>query len=158
MLQSLGCICSYAIKAIIYKDYSWKKKGRILNVTEVPFQKNFLRALLGLHAFSECDSTSTFHRIDKRRWFNIVIKVTKSTATHWESLQFGNPLFDMIESMVSQAYGFLNKSNINDARYEKCCAEKFLELSSICLEERVRSKPRNSWRWLIWLGRGRWNL
>ena len=37
----------------------------------------------------------------------------------------------MIESMVSQVCGFLNKPNVNDVRYEKCCWEKFLGLSKI---------------------------
>ena len=30
-----------------------------------------------------------------------------------ESLQIEDPLFDMIKSMVCQAYGLLNKSNVN---------------------------------------------
>ena len=33
--------------------------------------------------------------------------------------------------MVCQAYGYLNKSNVSDVRYEKCCGKKFLEPSKI---------------------------
>ena len=37
----------------------------------------------------------------------------------------------MIEKMLCQAYGFLNKPYLNDVRYEKCRGEKFAENSKI---------------------------
>ena len=48
-----------------------------------------------------------------------------------ESLQIEDCLFDMIESVLCQAYGFLNKPNVNDIQYEKCCGEKFPETSKL---------------------------
>ena len=48
-----------------------------------------------------------------------------------ESLQIEDPLFDMIKSMVCQAYGLLNKSNVNEVWCEKCCWEKLPETSKI---------------------------
>ena len=105
----------------LYTKIGAGKNERILNVTETPFQKNFLRALPGLHTFSGCDSTSAFHRIGKRKWLNIVKgneEYCNALGLLGESLQIEDPLFDMIESIVCRAYGFLNKSNINDVRYE----------------------------------------
>lgn len=55
------------MKAVVYKDWSQKKNERILNVTEAPFEKNFLGTQLDLRAFSGYDSTSTFHGIGKRK-------------------------------------------------------------------------------------------
>ena len=40
-------------------------------------------------------------------------------------------IYLMIESMVCQAYGSLNKSNVNDIRYKKCYRGKFPEPSKI---------------------------
>ena len=37
----------------------------------------------------------------------------------------------MIESIVLQACGFLNKSNVNDSRYERCFGKTFPEPSKI---------------------------
>ena len=37
----------------------------------------------------------------------------------------------MIESLVWKAYRFLNKFDVDDVRYEKCCGEKFPEFSKI---------------------------
>ena len=78
------------------------------------FEKNFFRALPSLHNFLRCDSTSAFYGIGKRKWLNIVTGnevYWKALSLLGESLQIEDPLFDMIESMVCQAYGFL-KSNV----------------------------------------------
>ena len=65
-----------------------------------------MRALFSFHTFSGCDSAN---------------------------LQIEHHLFDTIESIVFQAYGFLNKPN--DVRYENCCVEKFSEPSKIPLKK-----------------------
>ena len=70
----------------------------------------------------------------KRKWFNIVKgneEYCNALGLLEESFHIDNPLFDMIEKMVCQAYGFLNKSNVNEVRYEKSCGEKFPEPSKI---------------------------
>ena len=43
------------------------KNKKIKNVIKAPFEKNFMIALIGLHAFWGCDPTSVFHRIGKRK-------------------------------------------------------------------------------------------
>ena len=83
------------------------------------FGKEFLRALPVLHALSGCDSTSAFHGIRKRKWLNRVKgnkEYCNALGLLRESLQIEDHLFDIIESMVCQAYRFLNKPNINDVR------------------------------------------
>ena len=131
MLQSLRCIMLLLSKPLYIKIGAGKN---VLNVTDTPFQKNFLRALPGLHAFTGCDLASAFYRIGKIKWLNMVKgneEYCNALDLLGESFQIEDPLFYMIECMVCQAYGFLNKSNINDVRYEKCCGEKFPEPSKI---------------------------
>ena len=69
-----------------------------------------------------------------------------------ESLQIEDPLFDMIKSMVCQAYGLLNKSNVNEVWCEKCCWEKFPETSKISptkdeLHQRIRRVNYHAFVW-----------
>ena len=93
-----------------------------------------MRALPGLHDFSGCASTRTFHRIGKRKWLNIVKgneEYCNALGLLGESLQIEDHLFDIIESFVFLVYGFLNKPNVNDVRYEKCCGEKCPKSSKI---------------------------
>ena len=81
-----------------------------------------------------CSMVSGVHGIGKRKLLNIVKRneeYCKAPALLGESLQIEDHLFNMIESMLCQAYGFLNKPNVNKALYEKCYGEKFPELSRI---------------------------
>ena len=118
----------------LYINIGVRKHERILNFFETPFEKNFLRALPGLHVFSGCDSTSASHGIGKIKWLNIV-KGNEENLNELgllgENLEVEDPLFDMTESLACQAYVFLNKFNVNDVRYEKCCGKKFPEPSKI---------------------------
>ena len=91
-------------------------------------------SLTGLQALSECDSTIVFHGIGRRKWLSIVKsdeKYCNALGVLRESLEIEDCLFDMIESMLCQACGFLNKPNVNDIQYEKCCGEKFPETSKL---------------------------
>ena len=98
----------------LYIKIGAEKHERILNATDAPSEKIYLP---GLHAFSGCDSTSWFHGIPK--------------GLLGKTLQIEDDLFDMIKSIVCQAYGFLSKSNVNDVPYEKRCGKKFPEPSEI---------------------------
>ena len=60
---------------------------------------------------------SGVHGIGKRKFLNIVKcneEYCKAPALLGESLQIEDHLFNMIESMLCQAYGFLNKPNVNN--------------------------------------------
>ena len=56
----------------------------------------------------------------------------------------------MIETMACQAqvYGFLNKPNVNDVQYEKCCGQRFPEPSKIspAIEELHQHVKRVNYR------------
>ena len=58
----------------------------------------------------------------------------------------------MIESMVCQAYGFLNKPNFNDVQYGKCCGEEFPEPSKVppTKDELHRHVKRVSYQIFVW--------
>lgn len=121
----------------LYTKIGAGKNEIILNNTEVPLERNFLRALFGLRIILECDSTNAFHGMHgtaKRTWLNIVQgneDYCNVLGLLVENLQIDDPLFDVIEYMVYQASGFLNKPNVSDVRYEKSCWEKFPEPSKI---------------------------
>ena len=88
------------------------------------------------------DFLSIFHRICKRKWLNIVKgseEYSNALGLIGESLQIEDPLLDMIESMGCQTYGFLNKSNVNEVQYEKCCGRNFLNLLNFSNKRRVTS-------------------
>ena len=81
------------------------------------FKKNFLGALPGLQDLLGYHSTSAFHGIGKRKWLNIVKgkKVyCKALGLLEEGLQIEDHLFDTIESVVCQVYGFFKKPNVGD--------------------------------------------
>ena len=62
-----------------------------------------------LHDFSGGDLMSAFLGIGKRKWLNIVKgkkEYCKALGLLGESLQIEDHLFDMIENMVHQVYGF----------------------------------------------------
>ena len=87
-------------------------------------------SLLGLHTFSGCDSCG----IGKRNLLNIVKgneEYCNTLSLLEEGLQIEDHLFDMLEIVLWQAYGFLNKANDKEVRYEKYCREKFLETFEI---------------------------
>ena len=101
---------------------------------QLDFEKNFLRALPGLQPYWDVIKQVKFHRIGEGKLLNIV----KGNEEYYnaldflrKSLQIEDHLFDMIESILCQAYGFLNKRNVNDVRYEKFCEENFREASKI---------------------------
>ena len=119
------------------------------------FAKNFFRALPGLHALLGCDSTIAFNGIGKRKWLNIVKgneEYCNALGLLGESLQIEDHLFDMTESMLCQAYRFLNKRNVNDVRYEKFCRKKSRETFKIPptkddLHQRVKRANYEAFVW-----------
>ena len=81
-----------------------------------------MKALPGLHAFPGCDSATSFHGISKRKCLNIVQgseKQCNALGLLGQSFQVEDRVFVMIKSIVSQAYQFLNKHNVNIVRFEK---------------------------------------
>ena len=98
------------------------------------FEKNFLRALPGFYDFSGWDLTSAFYRIGKKSG-SIKLKIkkeySKALGLLGEYLQIEDHLFNMIENILCQVYGFLKKPDVSGVRYEKWCREKFPETSKI---------------------------
>ena len=61
----LACYYAPIIESRIIIKIDTGKYERMLNVTESSLDENLIRSLPGLHAFSDCDSTSVFHGIGK---------------------------------------------------------------------------------------------
>ena len=72
----------------------------MLNVMESSLDKNLIRSLPGLHAFSGCDSASVFHGIGKIKWLNLVKKqeiFCDGLCLLSESLDIEETVYDVIE-------------------------------------------------------------
>ena len=56
----------------------------------------------------------------------------------------------MIEGMVCQAYGFLNKPNVNDVWYEKCRGKKFPQPTKIPPTKDELNHKRVNYQAFLW--------
>ncbi|XP_065184634.1 uncharacterized protein LOC135815285 [Sycon ciliatum] len=82
-------------------------------------------ALLGLHAVTGCDSTSSFYRIGKKKAW----KVLKSKQSHQIALAHMGDNFVLpvnlqkeVEKYVCHLYGHPELESINEARYKAFCS------------------------------------
>ena len=75
MLQNEGYVTEVTERKIVKQCIIELWSKRILNATKAFSEKNYFRALFGLHDFSRCDSASAFHKIGNGKWLNM----TKST-------------------------------------------------------------------------------
>ena len=81
-------------------------------------------ALIGIHTFSGCDSTSAFHGKGKRKTFSVACEKEEylSAFTHLgSSFEFDQSTFDVLSKYVCHLYGQSSAENVNDARYRAFC-------------------------------------
>ena len=81
-------------------------------------------ALIGIHTFSGCDSTSAFHGKGKRKTFSVACEKEEylSAFTHLgSSFELDQSTFDVLSKYVCQLYGQSSAENVNDARYRAFC-------------------------------------
>jgi len=79
-------------------------------------------ALPALHAFTGCDSTSSFVRKEKKAPFKLMTKSGPATDAFRRLGLVGNHITDdtlsALEQLVCAMYGKPSSSNVNDVRYE----------------------------------------
>ena len=81
-------------------------------------------ALIGIHTFSGCDSTSAFHGKGKRKTFSVACEKEEylSAFTHLgSSFELDQSTFDVLSKYVCHLYGQSSAENVNDARYRAFC-------------------------------------
>ena len=112
----------------LFLDTGTGNKRRLLNVNKLEEMhgKDLCEAVLGLHAFSGCDSTSSFVRKGKITAFKKFSKDPSHTKA-FGSLGYtdtGVGIHQTMESFVCCLYGRPKYSDVNKLRYD-LCLEKF---------------------------------
>ena len=81
---------------------------KVVHGTDYNNKANVSEALLGLHAFTGCDTTSTFRGHGKVKAFRLMLKhdfvsIYKSMGQSWEVSQ---ELFEKLQVFIWQTFGF----------------------------------------------------
>jgi hypothetical protein len=104
-------------------------KARIFNISKVSklLGKDVCDALIGLHAFTACDSASAFAGKGKVSAFKLMRKCSKYQKTFMSLGQSWNvheQLLNDLEMFVCALYGAPTVENVNACRYKLFCAKK----------------------------------
>ncbi|XP_066924012.1 uncharacterized protein [Clytia hemisphaerica] len=90
------------------------------------------KSLIGFHAFTGCDSVSSFHGKGKKKALSCAIKegsdhLTKVFSKLGETLTVSDDLFASIQKFVCSLYGKESMASVNDLRYVLFKSGKFEE-------------------------------
>ncbi|XP_071849790.1 uncharacterized protein [Apostichopus japonicus] len=119
----LGVSHSNGIPAKLYLDIGTKNKRRLLDLGEIATSLGELRAtsLLGFHAFTGCDTVSSFYGKGKSKSYALFQKHEESAATMSQlgsAQNVDDALLEACEKFVCKLYGSTVKSSVNELRYE----------------------------------------
>ena len=124
----------YALKlqgVTILFDTGTGNKKRLIDITKLAqqYQQELCTALLGLHPFTRCDTTSAFKGIGKVKPIKTLQKSPQfqsALAQIGDSWQISENLFLQMKAFTSLLYGGKEVSCMNDLRYNKirgkCCS------------------------------------
>ena len=106
----------------VFYDTKVAGKKRIINIESLGrnYGPKLCVAMLGLHAFTHCDSTSAFKGRGKRRAFKLLEKkldyhdIFAAIGNDWV---VSNDVIDGLEKFTCELYGKSNFNSINAARY-----------------------------------------
>ena len=102
--------------------------------------EDILNGLLGFHAFTECDSTSSLTRYGKRTcWKNFA-----QNANLLHSIGTSHPDISQVEKFICLLFGASDKSQVNDARLH-------LELLPFTLDALKLHTSRADYHTSVWL-------
>lgn len=124
--------------SILFDTGSGNKK-RLINVSEIAgaMREGYAEALLGLHAFTGCDSTSCFKGIGKLKPLKVLQKMVKfevPLARLGDSWDVPPDLIDELEAFTCAFYGRPSIKCVDELRY--------LKLNELGSDEKL-STPRN---------------
>ena len=149
-------------------DTGTGSKKRLIDITKLAqqYQQELCTALLGLHAFTSCDTTSAFKGIGKVKPIKTLQnspQFQSALAQNGDSWQISEDLSLQMEAFTCLLYGGKEVSCVNDFRYNKirgnCCstgetfdASKNIDLGALppcrnCLREHLK---RVNYRVRIW--------
>ena len=117
---------SHSVSAHLYFVTGVKNKARIIDLTAITFSLGMRvsNAMIGLHTFTGCDSTSAFYGRGKRKALSIMRASEDFTNAFIELGDEFSPsdsLIDQLQVFVCCLYGQTKSVEVNDARYKIFC-------------------------------------
>lgn len=99
---------------------------RIIDVSKVSaaLGTRVCSALIGIHTFTGCDSTSAFHGKGKRKTFSLACQKEEyltGFSKLGSSFEFDQSTFNTLGKYVCHLYGQSSAKNVNEARYKSFC-------------------------------------
>ena len=116
----------------VYFETGKKNKKRLINITELGthYTSEYCKALLGLHAFTGCDSTSAFKGKGKVRAIKYMLKddiILKAAAKLGDDWKLTDDVVIGMERLTCRLYGTTRVNDVNECRYNKltsaCCPD-----------------------------------
>ena len=116
----------------IFFETGNKNKRKLINITSLGlnYSEQYCKALLGLHAFTGCDSTSAFKSKGKVRPIQLMLKdklIINACSALGDSWILSNNILEGLERLTCRMYGMTKINTVNECRYTK--------LMSICTDD-----------------------
>lgn len=133
-----------------------KTKRRILDMTKCAevLGESMCKALVGLHAFSGCDSISSFSGKGKRTMYSLVKKHPDCLTAVQElgnSFEVSEGLIHKLETFVCRLYGVTDQNYVNEARYKLFCQTSGNEQAMPpCKDALIQHIKRSNYQAAIW--------
>lgn len=116
----------------VFFETGKKNKKRLINMTKLTehYSDEYCKALLGLHAFTGCDSTSAFKGKGKVRAIRCMLKdsiILKASAKLGIEWTLTDEVIIGMERLTCRLYGASKVNDVNECRYVKltsvCCPD-----------------------------------
>ena len=127
----LACGLSHEIPATILFRTGTKHQARYIDMTSMgkKFGADVCLALIGLHAFTGCVTTSAFVGHGKKVGFDLVVNDSPFKQISVNTLSMlgshfihVSQLMKLLEAFTCRLYGSHVSMSINDVRYQQFCA------------------------------------
>ena len=150
---------------VILFDTGYENNKRLINMSEYAecYPSQHCSALLGLHAFTGCDSTSAFKQVGKIKPNKVLDRnprYTESFAMLGESWEVDESLYNELEAFTCRMYGQQNTKKVDEVRLQmmkKKCGEVKLDKKKVdmallppCNQTLMRHIKRANYQVCIW--------
>ncbi|XP_049332864.1 uncharacterized protein LOC111197609 isoform X2 [Astyanax mexicanus] len=115
-----------ALRCSLYFFTGVNNRTRIIDIAKVSsaLDTSVCSALIGIHTFSGCDSTSAFQGKGKRKTFSVASEKEEYLTAFTNlgsSFNLDQSTFEVLCKYVCHLYGQTSAKNVNDARYKAFC-------------------------------------
>ena len=140
MFPSFCCTLPSCLKIVSYSLTLEQEINRLINITELAegYTQAHCTALMCLHAFTGCDTTSAFKGLGKIKPLKVLQKNPKFAATLsrlGESWEVPEDLIDDLEEFACSMYGRARAHKVNELRY--------IRIKELCAKDNQLNPSRN---------------